>query len=101
MERKAKYSISLSVRAKRELETSFTWYEDQQKGLGSRFIQEVLLKILTIAQSPELFSIKGRSYREARTAIFPYLIVYKINKKNVIRVISVFHTAQHPKRKYQ
>ena len=101
MESKLNYSVLLSVRAEKDLETSFTWYEGQQKGLGSRFIEEVMHRIRKIEQNHELFSIKYKSYGETSVARFPFIILYRINKrKNIIRIVSVFHAAQNPKKKY-
>jgi len=80
---------------------SFGWYEQQQKGLGIRFIKSVKQKIDKIEESPELFAVKHKSYREARVPSFPYLIIYRVyNKEKIVRVFSVFHTAQNPKKKY-
>jgi len=102
MENKPAYSTILSGRAEKEILASFDWYEEQQKGLGGRFAEKVLQRIHNIEMNPELFSIKYKSYREANIAPFPFVIIYRINKrKNIIRIVSVFHTAQNPKGKYQ
>ncbi len=81
---------------------SYDWYEDQLVGLGSRFIEDVKFWIHKIEQQPDLFSIKYKSYREVSIPTFPFLIIYRINKIKVsVRIVSVFHTARNPKRKYK
>ena len=101
MEHKLKYSILYTPRAEKDLIDSFTWYERQQKGLGRRFIDTVKQRINKIEQGPELFGTKYKFYREASVPTFPYVIIYRIyNRKKIIRVFSVFHTAQNPKKKY-
>ena len=56
------YSGVLSDRAGKELRSSFIWYEQQQKGLGIKFIEDVDIRIAKIVQNPELYSIKQKSY---------------------------------------
>lgn len=95
------YTSIISAKAAQEIANSWNWYEDKQRGLGDRFITEVLRKIDTIEQSPELFSPKHKSYREALVAVFPVLIIYRIDKrKKLVRIVSVFHTARGVRMKY-
>jgi toxin ParE1/3/4 len=102
MEHKLKYAIVYTARAEKDLVDSFTWYEQQQKGLGARFINAVKHKINKIEQNPELFAIKCKPYREASVELFPYVIIYRIIKREkIIRVFSVFHTAKNTKHKYK
>jgi plasmid stabilization system protein ParE len=101
MESNAGYTIVLSVKAQFELEESWQWYEGREIGLGARFIDEVLNKINTLATFPEVHSIKNRQYRETVVPAFPFVIVYRVMKKEkLIEVVSVFHTSRNPKDKY-
>lgn len=101
MENKPVYSTILSNRAEKEIIASYDWYEHQQKGLGNKFVEKVLQRIYNIEKNPDFFSFKYKSYREANVAPFPYVIIYRINnRKNIIRIVSVFHTSQNPKKKY-
>ena len=102
MENKISYPVFLSVRAEKELVSSFTWYEDQQKNLGSRFIDEVFIQIHKIEHNPELYAQKYKLYREVVLPKFPFVIIYRINKpKNIVRIVSVFHTSRNPRTKYK
>jgi len=102
MEHKFRFASVYTARAEKDLVDSFTWYEQQQKGLGDRFIDAVKSKINKIEQNPELFAIKYKSYREASVSIFPYVIIYRIiHRKKIIRIFSVFHTAKNTKNKYK
>lgn len=82
---------------------SYTRYESQQEGLGERFIKAVRQKIEAIVLQPELYGSRGnKKFREARVKIFPYLIVYKINKRTKeIFIASIHHTKKHPRKKYR
>ena len=95
------YLSQLSSRAQSEIVKSWQWYEERQNGLGDQFVNEVIETIRSIEKSPYIIQLKFKEYREAPLSIFPYLIVYRISKKNKsIRIVSVFHTSLNPKKKY-
>lgn len=95
------YTFLLSPKAQDEILEAWEWYEDQRSGLGDRFKDEVYKKIKYILDHSEHYPLK-RKYHEAQTDVFPFLIIYKINKPaNVMHVISVFLTSRHPKKKYK
>ena len=76
-------------------------YEDREASLGDRLVAEVMQKLRTIVQNPDLFSVKHSPYREVKVSVFPFVIVYKIySRKKLIEAISVFHTSRNRKRKY-
>jgi toxin ParE1/3/4 len=86
-------------RAKKEIVNAWDWYEDQQIGLGDEFKDEVRKKISAIQENPLHYPVKGK-YKEARTDIFPFSIVFRFDqKKKLVIIISVFHTSRNPKKK--
>ena len=91
---------SLAVEDYRE---AYSWYEDQQKGLGERFIKAVRNKISAIAEYPEANGSRARKdYREVKIDFFPYVIVYKIYKrKKEIYISAIHHTKKNPKTKFR
>ena len=94
------YLIIFSSRVQKEIIKSWEWYEERQPGLGDRFVKEVLTKIRLIDQLPERYPTRYKSYKEAPIAVFPFLIIYRLNtRKKVIRIVSVFHTSLNPKKK--
>ena len=94
------YTVELSIKARLELSQSWTWYEEQQRGLGDRFEETFFNKAYLIQTNPLHYPVKG-NYRQAPTDIFPFLIVFKVDRrKGLILVVSVFHTSRHPRRKY-
>ncbi len=95
------YTYLMHPLVKRDYDDAYRWYEDKQKGLGERFIQAVRIKIEKIAMHPEIYGRRdNKKFREARVDIFPYLIVYKINKgKKEIYISSIHHMRKHPRKK--
>jgi mRNA-degrading endonuclease RelE of RelBE toxin-antitoxin system len=80
---------------------AYTWYETAREGLGERFLKMAKEKLEQIARNPEAFSEKTKSgYREAAIDVFPYMIVYKIYKKDkVVFINSVIHQKKHPRKR--
>ncbi len=96
------YTSIFLLRAINELLDAWEWYEDRQIGLGDRFSIDIGKMVSEIEQHPERYSNKHGNYYEARIKSFPYLIVYRINKKQEkITIVSVFHTSRNPSKKYK
>lgn len=96
------YSVIFLARAQRELLEAWEWYEDRQAGLGDRFRNKVMERIHNITQHPERYPLRNKGFREVLIEVFPYLVIYRIDKnKNTIAIASIFHTSQNPKRKYK
>jgi plasmid stabilization system protein ParE len=94
------YVTIFSSRVQKEIAKSWEWYEERQVGLGDRFIKEVLSKITLIEQNPERYPTRQKSYKETPIAVFPFLIIYRLNaRKKTIRIVSVFHTSLSTKKK--
>jgi plasmid stabilization system protein ParE len=94
------YLTIFSSRVQKEIAKSWEWYEERQPGLGDRFVKVVLTKIKLIEQHPERYPTRYKSYKETPTAVFPFLIIYRLNtRKKIIRIVSIFHTSLNPKRK--
>jgi len=101
MANNAGYSAILSRRAQKEIIKAWEWYEDRQQGLGDRFLKELKSRIHLIEQYPERYPSRYKSYKETLVPVFPFLIIYRLNKKKKsVRIVSIFHTSLNPKKKY-
>jgi plasmid stabilization system protein ParE len=95
------YKVDLSLKARNELFEAWKWYEEQRLGLGEQFEQEFFKKADLIQNNPLHYKARGK-YREAQTDIFPFLIVFRFDRKTgIIIIVSIFHTSRHPKKKYK
>jgi len=96
------YVSILSTRAQKEITQAWQWYEERQQSLGDRFVREVILHIRLIEQNPERYPTRYKSYKETSVHVFPFLIIYRLNrKKKSICIVSVFHTSLNPKKKFK
>ena len=80
---------------------AWDWYDDRWIGLGDRFMREVEKKVQQIEKTPERYAERRTGFREAKINVFPYLIIYRIQKrKKIIAISSIFHTNRNPKKRY-
>ena len=91
------YDIVLLSYAVKDIQEAYDWYKTKSKDLAHRFYDEVDHYMNFIRNNPLNFSIRSNGFRQAPLKVFPFLIIYKI-KKNQILVYSVFHTSKNPKR---
>src|SRR3954469_17671038 len=97
------YTYRLHPLTRQDYDEAYEWYEDRQSGLGERFLKAVRKKIEEIVLHPEVYSSKSnKGFREAGVDFFPYVIVYKINKrKKEIYISSIHHAKKRPRKKYR
>jgi plasmid stabilization system protein ParE len=94
------YDIRFLTRAAADYERSAQWYDEQQEGLGEKFIAEVKNKIKFIANNPEIYPKLILTSQQATLNTFPFVVVFRIDKvKNVLFILSIFHTSRNPKQK--
>jgi hypothetical protein len=96
------YSFIINDEAIKELTKAFLWYEEQQLGLGKEFRTEVYTKIDKVCNNPFHYKIHSKKFHEALTERFPFLIVYFVDEKNkLVIVTAIFHTSRNPKGKFK
>jgi plasmid stabilization system protein ParE len=96
------YSYRLRREASIEFADAFVWYEEQQEGLGESFIVAVESKLTQICDNPFHNKISNKKFHEALTDKFPFLIVYFVDEKNkLVIVTAIFHTSRNPKNKFK
>jgi hypothetical protein len=89
------------------VETDFAaavdWYELQQAGLSDKFLIKLKERLQTITNFPETYSAKfKKGYREAKLDSFPYMITYKVYKREKrILIVSLVHERMLRKRRYR
>ncbi len=91
--------IELHQAAEEELLSAVSWYEDQQDGLGARFLAEVEQGSKRIADRPRIgpvwtYSEVPEGVRRLSLQTFPYHLVYVDDPRLVI--VAVAHMKRHP-----
>lgn len=78
-----------------ELRSAIEYYEQQQAGLGTRFLDVIEASLDTIASSPESWPLFDATIHRYITRIFPYALLYSIDSDRLL-IIACMHLHQKP-----
>ena len=92
-------SWHLRVRPEAELDLllAAAWYQDQQAGLGERFLEELFALVDSLRNNALIYARVGARTRCAFARRFPYVVTYQLEESTVI-VLSVMHARRQPAR---
>lgn len=90
-----RYILKVAAEAEEDIRQAYIWYEEQNPGLGDRFIKELERCFTAICDHPQYYGFHSDEVRKCITRTFPYIILFVPEYKH-IRVISVFHTRREP-----
>jgi len=85
----------LAAAARQELEEAFAFYEQEQPGLGRRFLDEVQACRDLIKRLPEAWHPLGNGLRRCRLRHFPYGLIYRVQGVR-LEIIAVAHLHRAP-----
>ncbi len=92
------YRLFVKEEARIEMLDTYFYYEQQQAGLGERFLSELEARFSDISTHPEYFSFidSKQILRDVKVEKFPFVIVYEIAGIEVI-VYAIHLTHKHPR----
>ena len=90
------YKLTLQREAILDMHEAFKWYEEQKKGLGYSFIEEVENCFEKIRKNPTFYGLLNKWVRRIKVNGFPYLVIYETDRDQIF-VNSVWHTNRRPK----
>ncbi len=73
------------------------WYEEQQPGLGSEFLDEVDRAVLTLTKSAQHNRIRFADVRRAAVHRFKFYGIYYTIRANEVWILAIFHGRRHPR----
>ena len=76
--------------AEAEFVQAAVWYEEQQQGLGPRFLNCVQDALNSLAINPELYPLVDGDVRRCLTKTFPFGILFRAGREQ-IAVLAVMH----------
>ena len=96
-------SLPFALHSLAELDVldAWEWYEQQQPGLGDRFVADVGAAIARASRSPNagtpaIHEANGEVLeRRIATASFPYAVRYRVTNGQLL-VMAVYHQRRHP-----
>jgi plasmid stabilization system protein ParE len=81
--------------AEADLEQAANWYDEEQAGLGSRFLSDVDQVFGRIDAMPLQFPVVSENIRRALLHTFPYAVYFR-ETDETIRVLAVLHLRRRP-----
>ncbi|MGW1454488.1 type II toxin-antitoxin system RelE/ParE family toxin [Salegentibacter sp. UBA1130] len=92
------YKIRILPRASLEISDALKWYSSRNLKAGKELLKEINLIYNLLRFDPYLFSEIKKGYRQVPLKKFPFLIIYRIFKDQIL-IQSVFNTHQNPTKK--
>ena len=91
------YNIIISTGAVEDTSEAYAFYEDQKRGLGDRFLDELSHFYKKLKHHPTYYSFVSteKTIRSITLRIFPYKIIYEINADEVY-IFAIHHFRQNP-----
>ncbi len=93
--RRVTYQLDIRPDALADIESTASWYDEQQPGLGADFVRTVRGAIHTLPANPLIYRVRDwrRNVRWFSSPRFPYRIVYCV-REELITVFAVIHSAR-------
>ena len=83
--------------AQADIEAAAGWYEEQQAGLGLRFIDSVDHVLTRIRQTPLQFPEISVDVRRALLQTFPYAVYFR-TAEDLVVILAVLHLRRDPRK---
>jgi plasmid stabilization system protein ParE len=82
--------------AQADIEAAGTWYEQQQTGLGLRFIDVADQVLRRIRETPLQLPLIATEIRRALLHTFPYALYFRLTEERIV-VLAVLHLRRDPR----
>lgn len=97
-----KFKITYNPEVQNDIQSAVSWYNEQQPGLGKRFLTTAKKQLNSLKGSADNYAIRYDDIHCMPIKKFPYMAHYRIDHENMtIKVEAVFHTSRDPKKWYQ
>ena len=71
------------------------FYETQQQDLGKRFLGVIQASLNNIQINPSLYPVIYLDVRRCITKTFPFNVLFRINKNQII-IVAIMHQSKNP-----
>src|SRR5262245_17029060 len=90
-----RFAVVIEPIAKIDTYDAAAWYEDECRGLGSAFLDEIERVLIRIRENPFQFPAVHRDFRRALLHRFPYSVYLRVEGRRVL-VKAVLHQHRDP-----
>jgi hypothetical protein len=93
-----RFVVKIDRHALNDIQDIANWYNEQQKGLGKKFLKTTIQHINSLSKDPHIYAIRYNEIRCIPIKRFPYMAHFHINEKNnFVEVLGVISTDRNPK----
>jgi toxin ParE1/3/4 len=82
--------------ALKEYQAAQRWYARRSAGALHGFQDAVEEAVGRISAAPDQWPVCGRFYRWVRASKYPYILYYRILKRNHVLIVAVAHARRRP-----
>ena len=94
-----KFKLIISKKAENQTEEVFFHYNLISDKVADNFLIQLYNCFNSINKNPTIFQVFKTHFRQVPIKKHPYLVIYSIENKNTIIILSVFHTSRDPSKK--
>ena len=87
--------IEYAVEVREDIDSAYVWYEEQQTGLGERFLSAVSDVVQQIQSNPQVFGRVRGNVRAGLARDFPYVVYFRSEATRIV-IIAVLHGRRDP-----
>lgn len=92
------YKIKQTARAEEDAWKAAAWYEEQEPGLGDRFLLALKKTVVRLATGAGLYSRRRAGLRRLAVQRFPSYGIFDRVKGDEVQIAAIMHRARHPRR---
>ena len=90
------FQLIIQEEALIDIQDTYVWHEEQLPNLGEDFLSELNIVFDKLKHHPQHYGYAFDDFRDVRINRFPYLVVFRIEKKKVF-INSIKHTKREPR----
>jgi plasmid stabilization system protein ParE len=90
-------NLKFSIVAEREIAAAADYYETQESGLGSQFVEELNHAITFVLQFSNAWSPISKRSRRCSLRRFPYNVIYSA-QQDTVTIVTVVHQHRDPEK---
>ena len=83
--------------AQSDLDAAVMWYEEQQSGLGLRFLDVIDQVLRRVRETPLQFPLIAADVRRALSPTFPYAVYFRATD-DIVVILAVLHLRREPRK---
>jgi len=93
------YKLIYSYKAEKDVENTIKFYDIVASKKIAKAFQRALLNAEETLKKTAFFEKIYQDFHRLPLKVFPYILIYKIEKeKEIIKIYRVFHTSQNPEK---